>query len=137
MRGHVPCVLLVLACAACERSDTIPVDRLAVVFVGPSPGAVGIGVDTDVRVTFSEVLRAETVNPGSICLAPSSDPADDCSGGVVPSQLGYDAASRSVTLVPLVVLDADREYAVRITGGVEGESGSLHSPIRTLFRTAP
>ena len=138
MRRYAPFPFLLFAFAGgCDGGSTYEVERLAVIHIGPSPGAAGIGTDSDVRVTFSEVLRVETVNPGSICLVLSSEASDDCAGVVVPAQVSYDAAEKVVRLEPVDPLVADQEYALRITTAIRGKSGSLHSPIRTLFRTRP
>lgn len=134
MRRALPAVLLPLALVACDESPRVSVDRLAIVYIGPSPGAVGIGVDTDVRVTFSEVLRAESVNAGTICVVASGGGAD-CSANAVPAQVTYDAADLAVTLSPILLLATDHEYAIVVSEGIEGESGSLPVPVRTLFRT--
>jgi hypothetical protein len=90
-------------------------------------------VNTDVRVTFSEVLRAESVNPGTICVVLSGGDAD-CTAAV-PAQIEYDASSLGVTLSPILLLATDHEYAVVVTEGIEGESGSLPVPVRSYFRT--
>ena len=135
MRRFLLTVSACMAIAACEPS-TIEVERLAIVYIGPSSGATGIGVDTDVRVTFSELLRAETVNAGSLCVARSEvATSDDCSGDVVPAQVSYDAELRTVVATPLLLLGTSQEYTIRITTQIEGESGILHSPVRSVFTT--
>lgn len=128
--------VLLAGVTACEEK-TVPIEALAVVYIGPSPGAVGVGTDTDLRVTFSEVLRAESVTQASICVVPASTTTDDCTGDVVPAQVSYDPGTLAIHVQPLLVLTTSHDYTLRITSGIRGESGSLHSPIDSPFRTAP
>jgi hypothetical protein len=125
-----------LAATGCPGPEETRVDHLAVISVGPSPGATGIGVDTDVRVTFSEVLRAESVNQGSICITlATATEASQCTEAV-PSQVTYDAADLAITVLPQLTLTTSTEYAILITEDIRGESGTLPSPVRTTFTTA-
>lgn len=127
--------LLALAAGGCS-DGSVSVDHLAVIHVGPSPGASGIGVDADVRVTFSKVLRAESVNQGSICVRPSSSGDETaCAGDAVPALVSYDPLDLAITVSPLLLLTTGTEYAVVVTSEIRGESGSLPAPIRTLFTT--
>lgn len=136
MRRAFAFALCAAAAAGCGEK-TVPVEALSVVYIGPSPGAVGVGTDTDLRVTFSEVLRAESVTQASICVLSADAATENCAGDVVPAQVTYDAATLAITVQPLLLLTTSHDYTLRITSGIRGESGSLHTPIDSPFRTAP
>lgn len=136
MRSGLLAAALAAFVGGCSNGGDVAVDHLAVIAIGPSPGATGIGIDADVLVTFSEVLRAESVNQGSICLKPAGDDDSTCSGAdVVPAQTTYDAVDLAITVSPSLVLTTGTEYAIVITRDIRAESGSLPSSVRTLFTT--
>lgn len=138
---------LLAAVAGCEQSGEVKVDQLAVVNINPSPGAVGIGRDTDVTVTFSSVLDALTVSPSSMCLNGSDLAAVDlenpCGTGTpVAATVTYDALTLTATLLPGDVLATDTSggasYSLFLTPQISGqESGALPALVRSTFTTMP
>lgn len=131
------------AIAGCEESNAVYVEHLAIVNINPSHGAVGIGYDADVTVTFSEVLDISTVTSASVCLtaesAPPADPANPCGTGT-PVQAGvtYDVAALSVALAPSDDLLPDERYTLHLMPLLRGEeSGALPAIVRASFRTIP
>ncbi len=134
--------LLLILGAGCDDGGAVFVDHLAIVNINPSHGAVGIGYDTDVTVTFSEVLQAQTVTATSICMtsddAPPADPLNPCAGTTVLATVSYDAATLSARLAPGSPLLPDRRYTVHLTTGLSGDaSGSLPAVVSASFRTIP
>lgn len=126
--------------AGCEGAKTVEVTQLAIVNMNPSNGATTIGTDVDVTVTFSETVRAETVNGSSFCLRTSAVPAGEapCASGTIPAVVSYDPFTLTARLVPADPLDADTLYSIWVTVSLAGtESGELPANVKSGFRTAP
>lgn len=134
---------LALALAGCEESNAVLVEHLAIVNINPSHGAVGIGYDTDVTVTFSDVLDVSTISTASMCLtsdtAPPPDAANPCgSGAPVTASVTYDAATLSARLTPATPLLPDERYTLHLTPAISGvKAGSLPAIVSASFRTIP
>lgn len=132
--------MLFLLAAGCDGSKTVEVHQLGVVNVNPSNGATGIGLDVDVTVTFSETVRAETVNAASLCLR-TVEPAEGepaCGAGAVPAVSSYDPPTFTARLEPADPLDANTLYLIYLERSLSGaESGDLPAVVRSTFRTAP
>lgn len=129
--------------AACEDSNAVFVEHLAIVNINPSHGAVGIGYETDVTVTFSDVLNPATLSAASMCLttdtAPPPDPANPCGTGTpVAGTVTYDAATLSARVVPSQPLVPGEKYTLHLMPAIEGsESGALPAIVRASFTTFP
>lgn len=143
MRVRVRCLAPMIAVAlatGCEGSKTVEIRQLAVVNVNPSNGATGIGTGVDVTVTFSETVRAETVNGASFCLravAPAEGAAP-CGAGTIPAVSSYDPPTFTARLVPADPLDPDTLYTIHLAQSLSGaESGDLPADVHSTFRTAP
>ena len=131
--------LLLLAVGCQSDSNAVYVDHLAILNINPSHGAVKIGYDTDVTVTFSQVLQPQTINNQTFCLASGSaaDPVPCGGTDVVSSTVTYDAQTLTATLVPSAALLPDTRYNIRVTGGVSSDLGALPVTIEASFRTIP
>lgn len=133
--------LVMLAALGCADSQVLLAEHLAIININPSHGAVGIGYDTDVTVTFSEVLHAGTVNSSAICLTtsadPPADPAAPCAGTTVAAQVTYDASTLSARLEPSDPLLPDETYTIHVTTAVEADNGTLPVPVGARFTTIP
>lgn len=118
---------LPLALAACGDPVVLK-EYFTVLNVSPSHGAVNIGVNADMRVTFSH-----PVDPGSL------------DGAVLLTDATEEAVSASVTLsednyTVLVLPDAElsqaTSYALTLSAALSSDSvGALPTDIRTLFTT--
>jgi len=131
---------LATAASGCDDGGAVFVEHLAIVNINPSHGAVGIGYATDVTVTFSEVLEAQTVSPTSICLRMDdpADPSAPCASGTVLANVSYDAATLSARVVPGADLLPDTRYTIYLTTAITGDaSGSLPAIVTASFRTIP
>ena len=134
---------LLLGLTGCEDSNAVFVEHLAIVNINPSHGAVGIGYDTDVTITFSEVLKAGTVSGSTVCLTaestPPTDPLNPCGTGTpVVASVTYDAPTLTARIVPGVPLNPDERYTLHLTQTIEGEeSGTLPAIVRASFSTIP
>lgn len=140
MRRMFGLLVFPAALAGCDGAKTVEVTQLAIVNVNPSSGATLIGTDVDVTVTFSETVRAETVNGSSFCLrtAPPAEGEAPCASGTVPAVVSYDPFTLSAKLVPADPLDADVLHSIHVTTSLAGtESGELPADVRSSFRTAP
>lgn len=131
------------AIAACEDSNAVFVEHLAIVNINPSHGAVGIGYDTDVVITFSDVLDPQTVLTSTVCLTPDSgptpDPANPCGTGTpVAATVTSEATTNSARLVPAQPLDPGERYTLHLTSTIAGaEAGPLPATVTASFRTIP
>lgn len=129
--------------AGCEDSNAVYVEHLAIVNINPSHGAVGIGYDADVTVTFSDVLDISTVGSNSMCLTaeatPPTDPENPCgTGSPIAATVTYDVGTLSARLVPTDDLLPDERYTLHLTPLLQGEeSGALPATVRASFRTIP
>lgn len=144
MKKILICLSLTLAGAtACEDSNAVYVDHLAIVNINPSHGAVGIGYTTDLTVTFSDVLDALTVSTATMCVttdsAPPPDTANPCGTGTpVAATVTYDATTLSARLVPAQALLPDERYTLHLTTAIVGtKSGALPAIVRSSFTTIP
>ena len=135
--------LVLLGASACEDSNAVYVEHLAIVNINPSHGAVGIGYTTDLTVTFSDVLDALTVSNATVCLttesAPPPDSANPCgTGAPLAATVTYDATTLSARLVPAQPLVPDERYTLHLTTTIEGaKSGALPAIVRSSFTTIP
>lgn len=140
MRRLTTCLALLALSAACDGSKMVEVRQLAVINVNPSNGSTGIGTDVDVTVTFSETVRAETVNGASLCLrtvAPVEGEAV-CGADAVPAISSYDPPAFTARLVPADPLLPDTLYTIHLERSLSGaESGPLPAAVQSTFRTAP
>ena len=140
-----PVLLLSLACAAlaaaaagCQGSgDAVLVNHVSIVNINPSHGAVGIGYSTDVNVTFSETMKAETFNSSTMCLTSGTfSGATPC-----PSNVGatvtYDPAALTAHLSPSTPLLPDTTYTLHLTQGIAGVDGALPVEVQASFTTIP
>jgi hypothetical protein len=124
---------LLPACA--QQSTSVFVAHLAIVNINPSHGAVGIGYDTDVNVTFSENVHAETVTAQTMCVT-TADGASPCALAI-PAVVSYDPALLTAKLEPNQPLLPDTQYTLHLTTGIAGDDGELPVEIAARFRTIP
>lgn len=127
------------AVAACEGVKTSEVRQLAIINVNPSHGAIQIGTDVDISVTFSETIRAETVSGASFCLRSTAPAAGEgfCDDAI-PAVASYDAASLTARLVPADLLEPSTLYTIHLARSLSSaQSGDLPAEVSTNFRTAP
>ena len=138
------CLLLAVpVISACEDSNAVFVEHLAIVNINPSHGAVGIGYDTDVVVTFSDVLDPQTVVPSTVCLtseaAPPPDAANPCgTGSPIAATVTSDALTNSARVDPAQPLDPGVRYTLHLMPTVSGaEAGPLPAIVTASFTTIP
>ncbi len=111
--------LSVLGCS--EQDFTVNLDQpLRIVAVEPGGMVQGVGIDATVRVTFSEEIKEQTLNPGSFYLERLTEEALD-SG--TPERLSatvtYDAETLTASLQPEGLLDYSVSYRAVVTTSVE------------------
>jgi uncharacterized protein DUF4082/N,N-dimethylformamidase beta subunit-like protein/Big-like domain-containing protein len=87
--------------------DTTPP---TVVSFTPAAGAGGVSISANVKVTFSEAMNAATVNDATVELRGPLNL-------LIPAAVSYNAASRTVTLDPTLVLVPLTTYTARVKGG--------------------
>ena len=79
----------------------------------PASGSAGINVGSPVTATFSELMRASTLNSSTFVLK-------DASNNVVPASISYNPSTNVGTLTPLVALQYGANYTATIKGGTGG-----------------
>jgi methionine-rich copper-binding protein CopC len=92
----------------------------------PTPGAVDVAVGGNVTATFSEPVTG--VDRTTVTLTGP--------GGAVSAAVGYDAASRTVTLNPDQNLSAGASYTAALSGAISDAAGNSLSAAPWTFRTA-
>jgi hypothetical protein len=78
--------------------------------VSPVNGGTGIGINTTITATFSEVLDATTVSTNTLEVRNPSN-------ALVPVSVSWDAAARMAILQPTAPLAYSTQYTVRVKGG--------------------
>jgi 3-phytase len=100
--------------------------------ISPASGASGVGLSTAPTATFSEAMRAETVNTSTVVLAGAT-------GNVVATEASFDPVTRTVTLRPAAALTGSTSYSVTIRGGPDGVRDAAGNALGTdtswTFRT--
>jgi hypothetical protein len=77
--------------------------------VSPPIGTVAVPRNASVTATFSEAMNAATITTATFELR-------DPSGALVPASVGYNATTRTATLVPSALLDAATIYTAVVKG---------------------
>lgn len=105
-------------------STTVGPDTTAPEVVSTTPVNSAAAVPSSVHptATFSEAMAAASITTSSVVLT-------DASSAVVPASVSYDAATRTVTLVPSAALADHTTYTVRIVGGAGGVTDLVPNPL--------
>ena len=139
----VPVLLLSLAAlaaaaAGCQGSgDAVLVNHVGIVNINPSHGAVGIGYGTDVNVTFSETMKAETISGNTMCLTSGTFAGATPCTSPIGATVSYDPAALTAHLVPTSPLLPDTTYTLHLTPGIAGADGALPVEVQASFTTIP
>ena len=107
------------------RFTTADTTRPQVVSTSPTADAVGVDRNTNVTATFDEPVQG--VGAGTMTLSLGAEQ--------IPATVSYNAATRTATLDPNVVLLADRRYVVRLTTGITDASGNTLPQTAWAFTT--
>ncbi len=122
--GLIPGILLLAACSGGGETDTT---APAVVAVSPVANAVDVSVGSPITVTFSEPVRADSIDAGSFRVRENGNPLSgsfSVSGNVVQF--------RSAT-----ALATAADYAIELTTGIRDRAGNpLARNLAWTFRTA-
>jgi hypothetical protein len=107
------------------RFTTLDTVRPTVTNRVPVDGATGVDRDANVSVTFSE--RVTGVSASTMTLSRGTIP--------VTATVTYDAATRTATLDPNVVLLANARYTVKLTTGIKDARGNTLADPAWRFTT--
>jgi hypothetical protein len=107
------------------RFTTADTTRPQVVSTSPTADAVGVDRNANVTATFDEPVQGVGASTMTLSLGAEQ----------IPATVSYDAATRTATLDPNVVLLADRRYVVRLTTGVTDASGNTLPATSWAFTT--
>ena len=107
------------------RFTTADTTRPQVVSTSPTADAVGVDRNTNVTATFDEPVQGVSGSTMTLSLGTEQ----------IPATVSYDAATRTATLDPNVVLLADRRYVVRLTTGITDASGNTLPQTIVAFTT--
>lgn len=112
---------------ACSGGGTPDTTAPAVVAYTPAASAASVGVGTAIEVTFSEPVRADSVNADTFRVE---------AGGVVLSGT-YTTRDRQVRFTPLGGLATGNTYTVTLTTGIRDLAGNpLAGTVTWTFSTA-
>ena len=104
-----------------ERSVTPDTIAPTVTARTPADGAAGLHVGTPATVTFSESMRASTIDATTFTLRDG--------GQDVPATVTYDAASNTATLRPQTALRYGATHQVTVEGGAGGVTDLAGNPL--------
>ena len=128
MRGMA--CMLAGALVACEGPVTDVLVPLAVVNWYPSGNATCVPRETEVWVTFSEPVVAETLTDETVALF--------LDGEAVAAARAYDPETWTVHLAPGELLEPDTTYEVLLQPEITAEAGgSFDTEVRSAFSTLP
>jgi methionine-rich copper-binding protein CopC len=96
-----------------------------VTFVNPPAAATGVGVNSPVRVTFSEPVNPTTLNTNTLVLA---------AGTTLAATLAIASDNRTVTITPQLPLPPSTQVTLTITG-VEDVAGHVVATSASTFTT--
>ncbi|MDI6872149.1 MAG: Ig-like domain-containing protein [Bacillota bacterium] len=97
----------------------------------PANNATAVAVSSNVQITFSEDMRAETITTDTILLLNST------TGAAVAGTVAYDASTRKATFTPSANLAAATTYLVVVTTGVKDLAGNkMATAYNSKFTTA-
>ncbi|MGW6130181.1 S8 family serine peptidase [Cellulomonas sp. NPDC055163] len=129
--GHLDAVLASDALVALRqvRLDD-PAPRGWVDAADPAPHTAGVGVRPTATVTTGRDLAGSSVSAQTVRLV------DGATGADVPASVGYDPATRRVSLTPTADLARGTHYEV-VVAGVTDTEGRVHPDVfRTWFTVA-
>lgn len=108
-----------------------PTDPPLLVTRSPAPGAVGVAPGASVQATFDQALVAATVTSATAQLRTAG-------GSAVAASVGYDAASRTVTIDPDADLPGGATFSARLTTGIVGHGSgeALPADVEWSFTTS-
>jgi hypothetical protein len=99
--------------------DTAPPN---ITTLAPANGASGVDPGIAVRASFDEALKAYTVSGDSFTLRSAA-------GGSVAADVSYDAATRTISLVPRAPLAWSTLYTATVKGGAGGVTDAAGNPL--------
>lgn len=105
-------------------------DRVAPVISSTSPSAGAVMVAASARPSVVFDVPVTSVGPATVYL-------EHVGGSVVPATLSWNAATRTLLVVPAAPLPTDADVRLRITGGVTDHAGNPVAARDVEFRTAP
>src|SRR5579871_5047870 len=118
----LPCTL-VLAVASSASASAIRLNDSAtkpaapkVIAVSPAKGATEIATSTIVTATFSEAMKASTINTTTFTLT-------RLGGAKVEGKVSYKTAGSTASFAPAEKLNYNTEYTAVITVGVTSSTG--------------
>jgi 6-phosphogluconolactonase (cycloisomerase 2 family) len=107
---------------------TSHVDAPSVVSVSPPMGAIGVGVNAEIHVEFTEAVNPISVTTSTISIL-------DGGGTILSHSIVFSELDRAVTIVPHRSLAAGQTIQV-VVNGVEDAAGNLVVPHTSSFGTA-
>ena len=110
-----------------NTGPTSHVDAPSVVSVSPPMGAIGVGVNAEVHVEFSEPVNPISVTTSTISIL-------DGGGTILSHSIVFSELDRAVTIVPHRALAAGQTIQV-VVNGVEDIAGNLIVPHTSSFMT--
>ena len=102
-----------------------------VVSTVPPDDATGVGPNTNIKATFSEAMKARSINERTFYLIEGHftyeglNPKNDCTFGCIPvsqdAPVRYNAETRTAILDPSATLDPNTKYTAVVEGAGDGD----------------
>lgn len=109
-------------CTAADPDNPVPLVRencgpFSIYRQTPAPYAKGVAIDSAIEFYFTQEMRADTINSGTISLTKD--------GQAVAAAVSYDAAEKKVTLLPQANLGSGATYTVAVSTAVADKDGNV------------
>ncbi len=107
---------------SCTRSGTTPspdTTKPTISSVTPADGATGVSRGTNVTATFSEAMKPDTLNTGTVTLV------KDGTTEQITATVTVSSDGKTVTLDPSASLAYDTKYKATVTTGAKDTAGNL------------
>jgi hypothetical protein len=95
----------------------------------PSSGAKNVSVGQSIKATFSQAMRANTIDSSSVYLRETK------SGVTVPADVTYNSSNRTITLKPKSNLKFATQYTVYITDKAKDSNGTGIKSVNWSYTT--
>ncbi|MGM0606987.1 MAG: Ig-like domain-containing protein [Candidatus Muiribacteriota bacterium] len=105
-----------------RNPDIIPPE---VVDIKPEPNSSNVSINSVIELTFSEELRVESINPGSIFLFEGKN--------IVDCDFNYNENNHKITMRPVNLLNYDTKYKILVTPNVKDLAGNAFNEKAWFF----
>lgn len=95
-----------------------------VVSTVPENGATGVSTTANIKATFSEAMKARSINTSTFYLLNAPPPCESClqtTATGIPATVRYNADTKTAVLNPTEPLEPNTTYAATVEGTGDGD----------------